>query len=194
MIRAILFDFDEVVAADQTPHLRCFQQALAERGLLLTKDNDYGAYLGMDKRTCAAKLLAAGDNGPEGDALPRIHSHPQACALPRRRRVREARRGAIPMSHCHRKPAGTSRLYAAWDSDRAELRGDCVGRRRRHQQVRSGNLSCDSHTTDRSGAPPATAHRRAMRAGGGFPSRPPRSKGVGDEGPRAGLHLPRGNN
>ena len=51
MIRAILFDFDEVVAADQTPHLRCFQQALAERGLLLTKDNDYGAYLGMDKRT-----------------------------------------------------------------------------------------------------------------------------------------------
>ena len=39
MIRAILFDFNGVIAADETPHFRCFQQALAEQGLSLTKDN-----------------------------------------------------------------------------------------------------------------------------------------------------------
>ena len=30
MIRAIIFDFNGVIAADETPHLRFFQQALAE--------------------------------------------------------------------------------------------------------------------------------------------------------------------
>lgn len=56
--RAVIFDFNGVVADDETPHLLCFQQALAEHGLSLTKDEYYGAYLGMDERACAAALLA----------------------------------------------------------------------------------------------------------------------------------------
>jgi HAD superfamily hydrolase (TIGR01509 family) len=61
MIRAIIFDFNGVIADDETPHLHCFQLALAEYGLALTKDDYYGTYLGMDERTCAAALLTARD-------------------------------------------------------------------------------------------------------------------------------------
>ena len=51
MIRALIFDFTGVIADDETPHLRCFQQALAEHGLSLTKDDYYGMYLGRMKET-----------------------------------------------------------------------------------------------------------------------------------------------
>jgi len=61
MIRAIIFDFNGVIADDETPHVLCFQQALAEEGLLLTKDEYYGVYLGMDERTCAKILITARD-------------------------------------------------------------------------------------------------------------------------------------
>ena len=61
MIRAMIFDFNGVIADDETPHLRCFQQALAEHGLSLTKDDYYGTYLGMDERTCTTALLTTRD-------------------------------------------------------------------------------------------------------------------------------------
>ena len=61
MIRAIIFDFNGVIADDETPHLICFQQALEEHGFSISKEEYYGAYLGMDERTCAAALLAARD-------------------------------------------------------------------------------------------------------------------------------------
>lgn len=57
--RAIIFDFNGVIADDETPHLLSFQQALAEHGLSLTKDEYYGTYLGMDERTCTGALLTA---------------------------------------------------------------------------------------------------------------------------------------
>lgn len=56
-LRAIIFDFNGVIADDETPHLHCFQQALAEAGLTLSKEDYYETYLGMDERTCAATLL-----------------------------------------------------------------------------------------------------------------------------------------
>src|SRR5262245_9184416 len=61
MIRAILFDFNGVIADDETPHVRCFRQALAEAGLSLTVEDYYGRYLGMDERTCTERLLAIRD-------------------------------------------------------------------------------------------------------------------------------------
>ena len=57
MIHAIIFDFNGVIADDETPHLLCFQQALAEAGLTLSKEDYYGVYDGMDERTCARLLL-----------------------------------------------------------------------------------------------------------------------------------------
>lgn len=61
MIRAIIFDFNGVIADDETPHIVCFQQALAEHGLSLTTDEYYEAYLGMDERTCTRLLLTKRD-------------------------------------------------------------------------------------------------------------------------------------
>ena len=61
MIRAIIFDFNGVIADDETPHLLCFQQSLAEHGLSITKEEYYGTHLGMDERICAAALLSARD-------------------------------------------------------------------------------------------------------------------------------------
>jgi beta-phosphoglucomutase len=61
VIRAILFDFNGVIADDETPHMLSFQQALAEARLTLSKEDYYGAYLGMDERTCARMLLEQRD-------------------------------------------------------------------------------------------------------------------------------------
>lgn len=61
VIRAIIFDFNGVIADDETPHVCCFQQALAEAGLALTKEDYYGAYVGMDERTCTRMLLERRD-------------------------------------------------------------------------------------------------------------------------------------
>lgn len=72
MIRALIFDFNGVIADDETPHVRCFQQALAEEGLSLTSDEYYGTYLGMDERTCARALLSARDGTCDERLLLRI--------------------------------------------------------------------------------------------------------------------------
>ncbi|MBS0159311.1 MAG: HAD family phosphatase [Nitrospira sp.] len=69
-LRAIIFDFNGGIADDETPHLECFQQALAESGLTISKDEYYDTYLGMDERTCAAALLLKRD----GRCDPVIHT------------------------------------------------------------------------------------------------------------------------
>ncbi len=58
-LRAIIFDFNGVIAGDEPTHFLAFQQALAEDGLALTQEEYYGTYLGMDERTCAGALLEA---------------------------------------------------------------------------------------------------------------------------------------
>jgi HAD superfamily hydrolase (TIGR01509 family) len=72
VIRAILFDFNGVIADDETPHFVCFQQALAEARLTLTKDEYYGLYLGMDERICARLLLERRDGTCDEAQLSRI--------------------------------------------------------------------------------------------------------------------------
>jgi HAD superfamily hydrolase (TIGR01509 family) len=72
VIRAIVFDFNGVIVDDETPHLVCFQQALAETRLALTKEEYYGAYLGMDERTCAALLLERRDGTCDEKEVVRI--------------------------------------------------------------------------------------------------------------------------
>ncbi len=58
-LRAIIFDFNGVIADDETQHFLTFQQALREHGLTLTKDEYYGTYLGMDERQCADALVGS---------------------------------------------------------------------------------------------------------------------------------------
>ncbi|WP_447974961.1 HAD family hydrolase [Nitrospira sp. Kam-Ns4a] len=72
MLRAIIFDFNGVIADDETPHFLAFQQALAEEGLALTQEAYYGTYLGMDERNCTIALLAAATGRSDGARVHRI--------------------------------------------------------------------------------------------------------------------------
>lgn len=72
MIRAILFDFNGVIADDETAHVECFCRALQEFGLTLSKEAYYGTYLGMDERTCTALLLTARDGKSDAGLVQRI--------------------------------------------------------------------------------------------------------------------------
>jgi beta-phosphoglucomutase len=72
MIRAILFDFNGVIADDETAHVECFCRALREVGLALSKDEYYGTYLGMDERTCTTLLLTARDGKSDAELVRQI--------------------------------------------------------------------------------------------------------------------------
>jgi beta-phosphoglucomutase len=47
-LQAIVFDFDGVIADSEPLHLKAFQQALAEEGLVLERDEYFSRYLGYD--------------------------------------------------------------------------------------------------------------------------------------------------
>jgi beta-phosphoglucomutase len=48
MIRAIVFDFDGVLADSEPLHLVAYQEVLAKRGVTLSREEYYSAYLGYD--------------------------------------------------------------------------------------------------------------------------------------------------
>ena len=72
-LRAIVFDFNGVIADDETPHFQAFQQALAEDHLQLTKEEYYGRYLGMDERNCLNAILTEITGHPDPVRERRIH-------------------------------------------------------------------------------------------------------------------------
>jgi beta-phosphoglucomutase len=47
-LQAIVFDFDGVIADSEPLHLKAFQQALAEEGIVLERDEYFTRYLGYD--------------------------------------------------------------------------------------------------------------------------------------------------
>jgi HAD superfamily hydrolase (TIGR01509 family) len=48
VLRAIVFDFDGVIANSEPLHFRAFRDVLADRGVALTEADYYGRYLGYD--------------------------------------------------------------------------------------------------------------------------------------------------
>ena len=70
MLRAILFDFDGVIADSETLHLKAFQKILKEEAIELPAEAYYTRYLGLDDNTCFRTVLQ--DYGrPPDDALTR---------------------------------------------------------------------------------------------------------------------------
>ena len=59
MLRAIIFDFDGVIADSEPIHLAVFQRVLGEKGHVLTREEYYADYLGYDDRGCFEAFLAA---------------------------------------------------------------------------------------------------------------------------------------
>jgi HAD superfamily hydrolase (TIGR01509 family) len=57
-VRAIIFDFDGVIADSEPVHFAVFQRVLGEMGLFLTKEAYYADYLGYDDKGCFTAFLA----------------------------------------------------------------------------------------------------------------------------------------
>lgn len=55
-LRAILFDFDGVLADSEPLHLEMFQKVLQEEGIPLSREDYYQKYLGLDDRGCFAQI------------------------------------------------------------------------------------------------------------------------------------------
>lgn len=62
-LRAILFDFDGVLADSEPIHLEMFQRVLKEEGIVLSRDDYFQKYLGLDDRACFGQVYK--DNGKE---------------------------------------------------------------------------------------------------------------------------------
>ncbi len=69
MLRAIIFDFDGVVADSEPIHLAVFQRVLGEAGFLLSPEEYYAAYLGYDDRGCFRAFLTAHGTPPSDKTI-----------------------------------------------------------------------------------------------------------------------------
>jgi len=64
-IRALLLDFDGVLADTEPVHLRFFAELLGPEGISLSREAYFAKYLGLDDRSCFRKVFA--DAGRELD-------------------------------------------------------------------------------------------------------------------------------
>lgn len=65
-VRAVIFDFDGVIADSESLHLRAFQRTLSPLGLELSAEDYYSRYLAFDDRTFFGEFLR--DSGrPAGE-------------------------------------------------------------------------------------------------------------------------------
>jgi beta-phosphoglucomutase len=65
MLKAVIFDFDGVIADAEPVHLKAFQAVLSEEGINLSKEDYYDKYLALDDKTCFAAVLK--DRGKDFD-------------------------------------------------------------------------------------------------------------------------------
>ena len=65
MLKAIIFDFDGVIADTEPIHFEMFQKVLAEEGIVLTKEAYIEKYLALDDKGCFSAVL--NDNGRKAD-------------------------------------------------------------------------------------------------------------------------------
>ena len=64
MLRAIVFDFDGVIANSEPLHFQAYRDVLADEGLTLTEPDYYARYLGFDDVGVFQALSAAGGWAP----------------------------------------------------------------------------------------------------------------------------------
>src|SRR5690242_5110728 len=72
MLRAIIFDFDGVIADSEPIHLAVFQRVLGELGLFLSREEYYADYLGYDDKGCFAAFLAAHGHPASPETIARL--------------------------------------------------------------------------------------------------------------------------
>jgi HAD superfamily hydrolase (TIGR01509 family) len=72
VLKAIIFDFDGVLADTEPIHFMMFRRVLDEEGLLLTEHDYYAKYVGLDDKGCFQAVLSDhGRPAPPG-SIPRL--------------------------------------------------------------------------------------------------------------------------
>ena len=72
MLKAIIFDFDGVLADTEPLHFRMFQQVLREEGIQLSEDEYYQKYVGFDDRDCFHAILAEHGRSTSPETIRRL--------------------------------------------------------------------------------------------------------------------------
>ena len=81
MLKAIIFDFDGVLADTEPLHFRMFQQVLQEEGLPLSERDYYEKYVGFDDRGCFHAVLSAHDRDAAPATIHRLVERKAAVML-----------------------------------------------------------------------------------------------------------------
>jgi HAD superfamily hydrolase (TIGR01509 family) len=81
MLRAIIFDFDGVVADSEPIHLAVFQRVLGEAGFFLSPEEYYADYLGYDDRGCFRAFLATHGQSPSDKTIDDLVARKAAAYL-----------------------------------------------------------------------------------------------------------------
>ncbi len=63
MLKAVIFDFDGVIADTEPVHLHAFQLTLKENGILLSEEDYYANYLAYDDKTFFKRVLQDREHG-----------------------------------------------------------------------------------------------------------------------------------
>ena len=80
-MRAIIFDFDGVIADSEPVHFAVFQRVLGEMGLFLTKEDYYAEYLGYDDKGCFRAFLHAHGQPAPPELIQRLVARKGAAYL-----------------------------------------------------------------------------------------------------------------
>ena len=81
MLKAIIFDFDGVLADTEPLHFRMFQQVLQEEGLPLSERDYYEKYVGFDDRGCFHAILSAHGRDAAPETIHRLVERKAAVML-----------------------------------------------------------------------------------------------------------------
>ncbi|HEX9284774.1 MAG TPA: HAD family phosphatase [Nitrospirales bacterium] len=81
MLKAIIFDFDGVLADTEPLHFRMFQQVLQEERISLGEDEYYQKYVGFDDRDCFHAILAAQGRSTSPETIRRLVARKAAMML-----------------------------------------------------------------------------------------------------------------
>lgn len=72
MLRAVIFDFDGVIADAEPLHLKGFQEVLATEGVELTEKEYFDRYLAYDDKRCFEEVLKDNDRPRDDELIERL--------------------------------------------------------------------------------------------------------------------------
>ena len=81
MLKAIIFDFDGVLADTEPLHFKMFQRVLHEEGLPLSEQDYYQKYVGLDDKGCFQAVLSAHGRPASPETVRRLVERKAALML-----------------------------------------------------------------------------------------------------------------